>query len=34
MGKSVDNIPYLCCIADTGNFYGVNSLEYTVWQRK
>ena len=31
IARTVDNIPYLCCVADTGKFYGSNSFEFRDW---
>ncbi len=29
--RTVDNIAYLCCVSDTGEFYGIKSLEFDKW---
>jgi hypothetical protein len=34
MNKTVNNIPYLCCIADTNEFYGYPSIKFQAWEQK
>ena len=31
IARTVDNIPYLCCVADTDKFCGSNSFEFRSW---
>lgn len=31
--RTVDHIPYLCCVADTKEFYGLNSIEFSKWEK-
>lgn len=32
MNKTVDDIEYLCCVADTKQFYGIDSIEFKDWK--
>ena len=34
MNKTVDNIPYLCCVADTNEFYGIDNPIFKDWETK
>lgn len=34
MSRTVDHIPYLCCVADTKKFHGLYSSEFQDWEQK
>jgi len=34
MNKTVDDIPYLCCVADTKEFYGFDTPKFKDWETK